>query len=265
MKNLLSKKQINTPFIYAYLCAIWHVDADNSYCTVKKPGIHESDYIAVRTIRGSGILTEFSDKSHTLCEHTLGIFRSSDVARYEATNDGWEFYWFRFNHPSWTAFINQVYHLQVNVSEHKKMEHCFAYLNSSVPHECLLAESLFNYLLSDWQVRLNSGQAQEISLQEIVALLKKSRQEKINLKEIAGEIGMSERSFRNAVHRVCGMSPKDYITKMEMEAAMDLLQTTHKTIAEISTLLNYDNPFYFSRAFKKYYGISPSEARTNVD
>ena len=261
MKNLLSKRQISEACEYAHLCAIWYVDADNTYRIVKKPGMHESDYIAVRTLRGHGTLTEFNQQVHELNANTLGIFRSSDVMHYEAGGDGWEFFWFRFNHSDWKEFINQVHNLQISASERKQMEYCFAYLNSGVLHECLAAEALFNYLLSDWQIRLKSGQQEELSLQEIVLLLEKGRHNKINFSEIAHEAGMSERSFRNAVHRACGMSPKEYIIKMEMETAMDLLRTTPKSVSEISSQLNYDNPFYFSRVFKKYFGISPVQAR----
>ena len=264
MKNLLSKRQIDVPRIYSYLCAIWYVDADDTYCIVKNPGTYESDYIAVRTVKGCGILTEFNHQVHELNEHTLGIFRSSDVMRYEADVDGWEFFWFRFNHSNWNEFINQVHNLRISTFEYKEMEYCFASLNSGVANECMAAEALFNYLLSDWLVRLKNGQQDRISLQEIVLLLEKGRHDKLNLSEIAREAGMSERSFRSTVHRVCGMSPKEYITKIEMETAMDLLRTTHKSISEISCQLNYDNPFYFSRVFKKFFGISPTQARMNT-
>ena len=264
MKNLLSKRQINAPWTYAYLCSIWYVDADNTYCIVKNPGTYESDYIAVRTVKGCGTLTEFNHQIHELNANTLGIFRSSDVMRYEAGAEGWEFFWFRFNHSNWNELINQVHNLKISTFERKEMEYCFAYLNSGLFHECMAAEALFNYLLFDWQIRMKSGRQEEISLQEIVLLLEKGRHNNINLSEIASEAGMSERSFRSTVHRVCGMSPKEYITKIEMETAMDLLRTTHKSVSEISSQLNYDNPFYFSRVFKKYFGISPTQVRMNA-
>jgi len=123
------------------------------------------------------------------------------------------------------------------------------------------AEALFNYLLSDWLVRLNTKKMDTISLPEIVTLLEKWHSQKLELSAIAKEAGMSERSFRNTVYRICGMSPKEYITKIKMETAMNLLQTTYMSISEISEQLHYDNPLYFSCVFKKYYGYSPKSAR----
>jgi two-component system response regulator YesN len=46
-----------------------------------------------------------------------------------------------------------------------------------------------------------------------------------------------------------------------MEAAMELLQTTSKSVTEVADDLDFENPFYFSRVFKKYYGIAPKRAR----
>lgn len=261
MKNLLSKRQISNSISYAHLCAIWYVDADSTYHTVKRPGTHDSDYIAVRTISGHGLLTDFNSNKYELPANSLGIFRSDDVARYEASSDGWEFYWFRFNHDHWNEKLNWVSYLSISPSEKEDFERCFAYLNSGVIQECAMAEALFNYLLSNWFIRLNAVSQKNMPLQEIISILEKGRLQKLPLNVLAKEAGMCERSFRDAVHRATGMSPSDYMLKIKIETAMDLLQTTNNSISEISSYLNYDNPFYFSRVFKKHFGISPAKAR----
>lgn len=261
MKNLVSKRQLNYPLTYAYLCSVWYVDADSTYCNIKRKEKQPSEYIAVRTISGCGTLTEFGGQKHELRENSLGIFCSADVARYESSLQGWQFYWFRFDHADWKSPCNQVYDLNISMSERQDLERCFIYLNSGNEHECILAESLFHYLLSNWFVRLAEKQNKTISLQDIVCVLEKGRQQKQNLQEMAKELGMCERSFREAVRRATGKPPKEYMTKIEMETAMDLLQTTDMSVSEISTRLNFENPFYFSRVFKKQFGISPKEVR----
>ena len=50
--------------------------------------------------------------------------------------------------------------------------------------------------------------------------------------------------------------------KGEMNAAMELLLTSSMSISEISACFNYSSQFYFSRVFKKYYGVSPQQARS---
>ncbi|WP_310829372.1 response regulator transcription factor [Paenibacillus pedocola] len=53
----------------------------------------------------------------------------------------------------------------------------------------------------------------------------------------------------------------DYIIRMRMERALYLLKNTNKKIYEITTELGYQNPQYFSKMFKKHYGMTPNEFR----
>lgn len=55
-----------------------------------------------------------------------------------------------------------------------------------------------------------------------------------------------------------GMNFSDYILKKKMEMAAMLLKKTNSTIYEISEMAGYSNDKNFSRAFKKYYGVSPT-------
>ena len=46
-----------------------------------------------------------------------------------------------------------------------------------------------------------------------------------------------------------------------MNNAESLLETTDYNVTEITAIIGYDNPLYFSRLFKKHKGVSPSEYR----
>jgi two-component system response regulator YesN len=58
-----------------------------------------------------------------------------------------------------------------------------------------------------------------------------------------------------------GESLGDYIIRVKMERARYLLQHTNRKIYEITAELGYQNPQYFSKMFKKYYGMTPNEYR----
>ncbi|QYR23013.1 response regulator [Paenibacillus sp. sptzw28] len=58
-----------------------------------------------------------------------------------------------------------------------------------------------------------------------------------------------------------GESLGDYIIRMRMEKAHYLLKNSNKKIYEITSELGYQNPQYFSKMFKKYYGVTPGEFR----
>ncbi len=59
-------------------------------------------------------------------------------------------------------------------------------------------------------------------------------------------------------------SMQRFHTEARMREACFLLQTSFYTIGEISTRLGYKDMFYFSRTFRKIYGLSPSDYRKKI-
>lgn len=58
-----------------------------------------------------------------------------------------------------------------------------------------------------------------------------------------------------------GESLGDYLIRVRMEKALYLLKSTNKKIYEITSELGYQNPQYFSKMFRKFYGMTPNEYR----
>ena len=52
------------------------------------------------------------------------------------------------------------------------------------------------------------------------------------------------------------------LTRLRMDLSMQLLTTTTKKTTEIAQCVGLADPSYFSHAFKRYFGVSPSQART---
>jgi AraC-like DNA-binding protein len=58
-----------------------------------------------------------------------------------------------------------------------------------------------------------------------------------------------------------GMSPKEYIIKLRLDRSMELLQCTDLSVGEISDIVGYQDPLYFSKLFKRKLGVSPAAYR----
>lgn len=62
---------------------------------------------------------------------------------------------------------------------------------------------------------------------------------------------------------VYGYSIYEYALKLRMERSKELLENSDIKIVDIAERLGYADNHYFSRAFKKYYDISPSQYRSD--
>jgi len=258
MRNILSRRGHEAPFVTPELENIWYVDADASY-HVTRQGEKTRPWVAVRTLNGQGYLQLSSGEEMQLSSGSLVFLEGASIRKYGTEKNRWEFYWFEFEWPEENLLSrSRVLFPAVSAQERQEMERCFDLLGRASPHECAAAGYFFAALLAHWQLASMEADGDD---EKIRMLLEKGRREKCPVSQLAREAGMSERSFRNAVWKIAGESPKAYMLRREMEAAMELLRTTSMTVSEIALSLHYGNPFYFSRVFKKYYGLAPEHAR----
>lgn len=80
------------------------------------------------------------------------------------------------------------------------------------------------------------------------------------VEEVAALLGLSVRHFRRRFEALMGQSPRDYLLEVRMAQANHLL--TFCSVKETAARLGYDDPFGFSRQYKKMFGTSPSQARS---
>lgn len=88
--------------------------------------------------------------------------------------------------------------------------------------------------------------------------------ESINIEEYAQSRGMSVSWFMRNFKQIARQSPMQYILNLRINNAVSLLESTDYNVAEISAIVGYDNPLYFSRIFKKTKGVSPSDYRKGL-
>ncbi|MBR2906694.1 MAG: helix-turn-helix transcriptional regulator [Clostridia bacterium] len=73
--------------------------------------------------------------------------------------------------------------------------------------------------------------------------------------------GVSETSFYQHFKAWASSSPAEYRTKMRISAAKSLLRNSSYRISEIAAEVGFDDPYYFSRIFRKAVGVSPRAYR----
>jgi AraC-type DNA-binding domain-containing proteins len=86
----------------------------------------------------------------------------------------------------------------------------------------------------------------------------------IRLEDVASAVFLSPNYLGWLFKRVTQMTFIEYLTKIRMERAKYMLEMTSQSIQAISEMVGYNDPNYFSQAFKKYYSIRPSALRVDI-
>lgn len=95
----------------------------------------------------------------------------------------------------------------------------------------------------------------------VIDFIHKNYDQKITVAEIADYIGLNRSYLGTLFKKQLNMSIKEYLTRFRINKACTLLATTDLTISDIAKSVGYDDPLHFSKTFKKYKHISPSEYR----
>lgn len=103
----------------------------------------------------------------------------------------------------------------------------------------------------------------ELMLQA-VQYMHESYNKQISVTQISQYIGVERRRFAYLFERYTGMTPNHYLTNFRMKRSRELLRAQHYTVAQVAELVGYHDSFYFSRVFKKYNGVSPSDYRKKL-
>lgn len=133
-----------------------------------------------------------------------------------------------------------------------------------------LSESLHKVLISitseNEQLDTLVGGNNYLNQKDIYELLSRYLQENyshdISFSDLAGQFGFTLEYLGKIFKKYSGETLSKYLTKLRMnEAKRLLLGNPELEIQKIGELVGYKDGFYFSRAFKSYTGIQPSEFR----
>lgn len=105
------------------------------------------------------------------------------------------------------------------------------------------------------------SKSQEIYDKATKVILNNYRDEDFTVERLASELKISTVHLRRIFFENSSLSPIKHINNIRFEQAKNLLLSSNLTIGEIAAAIGFCDQFYFSKAFKTTYGISPSEYR----
>ncbi len=99
---------------------------------------------------------------------------------------------------------------------------------------------------------------------DLISKIKKIIESNINLPEltssfISTEMAMSTSKLYRKIKELTNLSPNEFIRTIRLKKSAELLKSKKYNVSEVSDLVGFNDPLYFSRVFKKQFGYSPSE------
>lgn len=99
------------------------------------------------------------------------------------------------------------------------------------------------------------------NLNTAIEYIEENLTNKIDYKELSKIVGISEQSFNRIFTFLTDISLTEYIRKRRLSKAYEELKNSNIKIIDLAIKYQYESDISFTRAFKKMFGITPSECR----
>jgi AraC family transcriptional regulator, arabinose operon regulatory protein len=250
----------------------WYPVARYHYCE-RENGAQE--HILILCIDGTGWY-EIDGLRYLLQPNQALVIPKGTPHIYGATDHApWSIHWVHFAGSAADYYVQQLpvheFSLSVSATTTRRLidlfqECCTAYVASFVIQRLIYSAQTLHHLLGclffdnpAFSPTLQTSRFH--SLETTIAFLHHHIESNLTLEAMAGHANLSVSHFSRLFREQTGYSPLNYFIHLKMQRACVLLSVSSKTIREISYEMGYDDPYYFSRLFKKVIGLSPSEYR----
>ena len=80
-----------------------------------------------------------------------------------------------------------------------------------------------------------------------------------NINLLAKRLCMTKSTLYNKLKRQTGLSPVEYVRSVRLHTSVQMMEESDLSIKEIAYAVGFNDPKYFSRCFKRHFGVSPKE------
>lgn len=189
---------------------------------------------------------------------------------YYNLNEHPDIYWVHFSCSKEHDFLrnvgwveDKVYYVGVHNSYIKLFDQIIQELQLKPPH----CEEQLKLLMQELLLQMGRNRIREESsmgsynkeVEEAIQFFNLAPEEDFTIKEYTKSRGLNYYRFIDTFTQYVGISPRQYIINIRMTKAKELLVNSLFQVSEVARLTGYDNPLYFSRLFKKTWGMSPKE------
>ncbi|OLS40371.1 helix-turn-helix domain-containing protein [Bacillus sp. MRMR6] len=167
-----------------------------------------------------------------------------------------------------TSILAQVrrYMKTYNLNDVQKCEREYRYIFDSILYDSILYRSVQNLILFIQEilstVEVSLVDYKQNPVERGIAFIEANfSKSDFRLEDVAKYVDRNPAYYSHLLMDKTGKNFVDILAAFRMKEAKRLLKETRKPIKEISMLVGFRNANYFSRSFKRYFGLSPKEYR----
>lgn len=234
-----------------------------------------SDNIVIYCLRGKGWFL-LNDKRLEVAANEFIIVPSTTVKMSYGADEQepWTIYWVHFSGRDLDTF-NRGFNIglydgakEIHLNEkgielwevmYENLQMGYGKENLNYINLCLY-HFLATFLYPEKHMSLKVQDERDM-IKKTILFMEQGLEKKISLETFAKMNALSVSYFSNLFKKSTGMPPMDYFIHLKVRKACVLLSRTDAKVHEIATSLGYEDPFHFSRIFKKNMKVSPNEYR----
>ena len=156
--------------------------------------------------------------------------------------------------------LSYIAEMNVNIEEvlGKNFSPLKAFYDGMSIHEAInLTKSMYEKTVCFFKTG-NFSKSKSIALKAKDYINENYSDPKLSLKKIAKDLLISHEYLRHSFKKIFSITITNYIIQVRMHKAKELIQYENYKLSDICEYVGIPDPSYFTKCFKKYYGISPS-------
>ena len=221
-------------------------------------------------LSGKGTYTIGNQRYELNAGDTFLIYPDTTIHYCADGEDPWEYLWVGFSGMDAKGYMEQtdftpeepVFYGRDSGPLQERMEavyNCYGTQPWEQLEMTARLYSLLSYLVQTTQRRKKSGEdGQDCALLAAEYIIG-HYEEPLTVEGLAAYVSVSHSSLYRRFVKRFQISPKRFLLEYRIERACIMLTETECSIQEISNSVGFEDPFYFSRAFKEVKGVSPRQ------
>ncbi|WP_290517109.1 helix-turn-helix domain-containing protein [Alcanivorax sp.] len=233
-----------------------------------------ADDLLIYCVAGAGTVT-YEGQSQPVEAGELLLFPAGLAHHYQANpQQPWSIYWVHLGGHEVQAYFDEIAGQaqsgirKVNVGVHSRLAEDFQTLMAAAtntqPEHLMYAANLLRSLLAYAALMRRQHQVRHATLDvnRVNSYLQTAIARRLSLDAlIAATSDLSRYHFIREYKRQTGQTPMQAFQRIKVSHACYLLDISEHSVAAIALQLGYDDPYYFSRLFKKVMRVSPQQYR----